>query len=243
MTPRIGFSFLTPLFHRYAVVSAVFAHLDPMGAQAVFLPLPSVRRHVHRGLEAQARTDDTDRQAEVAGRAHGNAVLGKERPCRLAVERGVIITRLQQSTGQREVFRVLKHFIDAATGLDRTGNWQQVVGLEPQGTALGQLMLGAQHSLQRRERQQGRLDDAGAGCGFAKRRLDERCKTLQSLAGLAHILRSQRHITQRFSSRRTVRVEPAGRAQRHQLGDQRVALTPVVHRSLQRHGHTPLASG
>ncbi|MNE28768.1 hypothetical protein D3C80_1222240 [compost metagenome] len=147
MAKRVGLGLAPPLLHRDAVVGAVFTDFDAMGAQAILLPLAGVRRHVHRGLEAQARTDDANRQAEVAGRTHGNAVLAKEGPRLVAVEPGVVITRLQQSGRQGQVFSVLEHLIDAAAGLDRAGNRQQVVSLEPQRTALGQLMLGAQHAL------------------------------------------------------------------------------------------------
>ncbi|MNQ97584.1 hypothetical protein D3C85_1132400 [compost metagenome] len=243
MAVRVGLGLLAPLLHRHAVVGAVLTHLDTAGAQAILLPLAGIGGHVHRGLEAQARTDDADRQAQVAGGADRHTVLAKKGPGLIAVELGVAIARLQQATGQGQVFGVLEHFIDAAAGLDRTGNWQQVVGLEPQGTGWRQLLFGTEHRLQGMQRQQRRFDDAGNGCGLGEGRGDERGKAFEPGAGLVNIFSAQRHITQGFGARRQGRVEPAGRAQRHQFSDQRMSLAPDVHRLLQRHCHAPSASG
>ena len=58
-----------------AALGAPFA----VRAQAILLPLPRLGRHVHRDLKAQLRAHDADRQPQVAGGAHRDAVAAKER--------------------------------------------------------------------------------------------------------------------------------------------------------------------
>ncbi|MDT4872646.1 hypothetical protein FQZ97_1078430 [compost metagenome] len=135
---RIGAGLLAPLGHRDAVVAGVLDHADAVGAQLVLLPLAGIGGHVHRGLKTQACADDANRQAEIAGRADGDLVAAEEGPGRVAVEHAVIVGWLQQACGQRQLLGMFEHFIDAATRLDRTGDGQVAVLLEPQHAAVVQ---------------------------------------------------------------------------------------------------------
>ncbi|MNQ80171.1 hypothetical protein D3C85_951370 [compost metagenome] len=128
---RIAFRLLASRFHGHAVVGRVLDDGDAVAAQFVLLPLPRVGRHVDGGTKAQARAHDADRQTQVARRADGDRILAEKRPYGVAGQQAVIIAVFQQTRVQRQHFRVFQHFIDAAARLDRAGNGQMAILLEP----------------------------------------------------------------------------------------------------------------
>ncbi|MNV64575.1 hypothetical protein D3C71_1572240 [compost metagenome] len=74
---RIGLDLAAAGRHGFFVIPLMFDHLDAASAQARLLPFLGIRRHVHGGTKPQRRRDHANRQAQVAGRAHGHLVLRK----------------------------------------------------------------------------------------------------------------------------------------------------------------------
>ncbi len=239
MAARIGGGLPTPLGHRDAVVAGVFDHGHAMGAQPVLLPLAGVGGHVHRGLEAQARTDDADRQAEIAGRADSDLVAREEGAHRVAGEAGVVVIQRQQAGRQRQVFGVLEHLVDAAARLDRAGDRQVAVALEPQCAARVQPMTLAQHGLHLRQGEDVRLDDAAAVSGLRKHPGQVGGEARQACAGVGDVGGAQADIGQGFARGGDGRVEPADLAQGDQLIEQRIFRTPGGERLAKHHSGTP----
>ena len=232
MAGRVGRGLAPALLHRHAVVRGVFDHRDAARAQAVLLPLPRVGRHVHRGLEAQLGAHDADRQAEIAGGADRDTVAPEERARRIAGERGVVVTFADQPGLQRQPLGVPQHLVDAAAGLDRAGDRQRVVGLEPQRAGCGQVRLAClprlfeQATLQLRQRHDARLDDPAGGRGLGKHLGDVGREALQARAGVGDVVCAQADIGERRRCRRDAGVEPARLAQGDQVADEGMAGAP-----------------
>src|SRR5690606_2529014 len=105
---------------------------DPVGAKQVLLPLPRISRHVHRDTKTKLRADDSDRETEVSGRSHGDAVVAEELLGLSFSEFRVIIARLQDPRRERERLSMLQHLVDPAARLDRTRYGHFAVELHPQ---------------------------------------------------------------------------------------------------------------
>ncbi len=77
---RVGCRLLSSFSHRLTVVALMFDNPGTVAAQQLLFPLPGLGGHMHRYLEAEAGSGDTDGQAKVAGRTDGDPVVGKDPP-------------------------------------------------------------------------------------------------------------------------------------------------------------------
>ena len=236
MATRVGLSLLATLGHGHAVITFVFDHRHAMGAQFVFLPLPGIGRHMHGHLKAQRSTHDADRHAEIAGGADGDFVLAKKGPGLVAVQQRVVVVELNQATGQGQVFGMLEHFIDPAAGLDRAGDGQMAVALEPQRAIEALPVTLAEQRLQMRQGQDVRLDNASTALCLREGNPQVGSKPPKACAGIGHVGTGQACIAKRLRHRCHPGVEPGGFLQRDQFADQREAGAPVFKCSAQNHG-------
>ncbi|MOA08057.1 hypothetical protein D3C78_1277930 [compost metagenome] len=183
---------------------------------------------MHDRLEAEPGAHDADGQAEVAGGADRDPVLAEE-PARLVAVQGfVAVAAADQPGTQGQVFGVLEHLVDAAASLDRAGDGQLVVGLEPQRAAVRQAGFLQQQTLQLVQGHDCRFDDPARGRGFREDPGEVWGKALQPGAGLCDVLRAQADVRQARGGGRDSRVEPGGFPERHQIRDQRVAGEPGI---------------
>ncbi|MCY1522966.1 hypothetical protein D9M68_578470 [compost metagenome] len=120
-----------PLLHRDAVVRLVLYDRHPIRSQPVLLPLSCVRRHVHGRLEAELGAHDADGEPQVACGADRDLVLAEELASRIGCEGFVAIADADQPSLQGKILRMLEHFMDATARLDRSGDGQIAVRLEP----------------------------------------------------------------------------------------------------------------
>ena len=119
---------LPALLHREAVIRIVFHDCDASLAKELLLPRLRVRRHVNGRPIADGGAHDADAESQVAGGAHMDRVFPEKLAGRLGIEHGVI--PVKQAVLQRQIFRVLQHFIDTAPRLDGARNGQMAVLLQ-----------------------------------------------------------------------------------------------------------------
>ena len=135
---------------------------------------------------------------------------------------------------------MLEHLVDAATGLDRTGDGQVAVALEPQradlAVCLGLFTEQRQHL---RQGQDVRLDDPATGGRLREHSSQIGRETREACAGIGHIRGAQPHIAQRLADRCHSWVEPAGFLQGDQLIEQRILRAPLGERLAKDHRQFP----
>ncbi|MNY04633.1 hypothetical protein D3C86_1373210 [compost metagenome] len=128
----IALGLLAPLLHRYPVILGVFHDDHPVFAQLALLPLPRIGGHVHGDGEAELGAHDADGHAEVAGRAHRNAVLAEELAELVREQLAIVVLFAEQPGLDGQPFGVGQHLVDAATGLDGAGDRQVAVFFQQQ---------------------------------------------------------------------------------------------------------------
>lgn len=150
MAMRILLSQGTPRRHGLGVVALVLNDFHAACTQTQLLPRLGIGRHMHHGLEAQGRSHDANRQAQIAGGTYRHLVLSKHGACSIRGQMQIVATG-QQAVLLRDLFGVFQHLMHATTGLDRACHRQAVVGLDPHlphGLRQAQRLLHLRHCQQ-----------------------------------------------------------------------------------------------
>ncbi|MNR40153.1 hypothetical protein D3C85_1584150 [compost metagenome] len=92
---------------------------------------------MHGRLEAELGTHDADGEPEVACGTDRDLVVAEELASRIRCQSLVVIADADQPSLQGKVFRMLEHFMDATARLDRSGDGQIAVRLEPERATAG----------------------------------------------------------------------------------------------------------
>ncbi len=136
---------------------------------------------MHRGGEAEPSAEDPDRQPEVAGRTHDDAVVRGDLT-KLTSRIGGGVKRVESVLGGDRLGE-FEHLVEAAAGLDRPAHRQRVVAFEPQPSAqLGSEQIN-EAMLRRRRRNQRRFDHSAADTWKRRCELDRNGRRLREGLG------------------------------------------------------------
>ena len=190
----IAFRLLTALGNGNAVIGFVFNDFHAFAAEHVFFPLTGIGGHMHGYPESQCSAHDTNGQAQVAGRAHGNGVTGQQIPHLLRMENGIGVPVVQHTMLLGDGFRHSQHLVDTAPGLDRAGNRQVAIQLDPQfaGNLTGKILL--QDLLHGGNLLDGGLQNTSGFPGLGKGLPEIVGKPGQPVAGIHHICHGERTV-------------------------------------------------
>ena len=222
---------LTPLGHGDAVIRGVLHHLDAPAAEQVFFPLPRVSRHVYSDLKAQLCAHDANGKSQIAGGAHRDGILREQLEETLFCQHGVVVGKVQHPAVQGNVLGGFQHLVNAAPGLDRAGNGQMTVQLDPYlpgnagAAALFQHLLHPGNGLNRG------LDDAAGRSSLGKDGGKIGRKPLQPCGGVLNVGKGQRAGSRSLCKGQLVRVDPCSLLQGTEVGDHGICRAPIGNRT------------
>ncbi|MNH18176.1 hypothetical protein D3C79_778740 [compost metagenome] len=179
-----------------------------MFAQLALLPLPRIGGHVHGDGEAELGAHDADGHAEVAGRAHRNAVLAEELAELVREQLAIVVLFAEQTGLDGQPFGVGQHLVDAATGLDGAGDGQVAVFFEQQLAGQLDAVALVQGGLHRRDGRYLGLQNAFAGAGLGEGVAHVGGEAGEAGGGIRHIVAIQAHIGQTDRQGGGLGVEP-----------------------------------
>ena len=210
------------------VVRRVLDHLDAVGSQHVLLPLPRIGGHVDDGPETQFGAHHADRQPEIPGGAHGDRV-SREEVCGLRPGQDrVVVVIADQARRDGEVLGMLEHLVDPAPGLDRSGDRQLGVELEPEATGNGMAAVALHIGLHRGDCDQRRLQDAQGCTRIGEDGGQIRREALQTRRGVLDVGPSEPDVGEALGGAADVGIEPAGLGHRGQRLQQRQGPGPFL---------------
>ncbi|EKD40250.1 MAG: hypothetical protein ACD_75C00121G0002 [uncultured bacterium] len=152
MTLRVAGRLLSALRHGLAVIALMFDNQGTVVPQQLFFPLTGFGGHMDGDLKPETGAADADGKPQIAGRADGDCMVGKDCPGRVAQHGGIILIRPHEIARQGDLLRVFQHLVNAAPGLDRAGDGQKIIAFQQQPAGQLHVVLFFEGRLHQRNR-------------------------------------------------------------------------------------------